>query len=204
MRACGGALAEQLAAAVAVPHAATVATLLDDVGTLRDLLSGRIHSGGLLGIDGLDACRRVHDGTCDAVVCLLAAGFAGTSLLSEARRMARPQAPIALLTYDRADPPAHEAVLLDAGLDGPYLGALVPGDLVAAATAAGFTARPVRDVARFDSPAHFWRVMVEERPLAAEIGDPAESRARVAELLRPWQAADDTLRIPVVATLLLH
>jgi hypothetical protein len=174
-----------------------VATLLDDSGTLELQLGRRLGAGTVIALAEPGDTARLEDTSCDGVFALLTAGFGGESLLREALRIARPRAPVAVITYSAEDPPAHEAVLVAAGLRGPFLDALLPRRLVASAVALGFTATAVRDVARFDSPAEFWRVMVDERALQGDV-----DREAVEAGLRPWLAADDTLRIPVVATLL--
>jgi hypothetical protein len=64
----------------------------------------------------------------------------------------------------------------------------------------------LHDVVRFDGMAAYWTAMVVDRAIGAELtgeSDAALSALREAcrESLEPWTAADETMRIPVRATL---
>jgi len=145
------------------------------------------------------------------VASLCTLGFwQGVSLVAEAERMTRPDGIAAVLTWDPASPPAHEAALVDAlreeaGVHSRFLDQCLQ--------TAGFTERPtwgrsrIRDVVRFDGIAHYWAAMVADRPVAAELAHESDAalravRAACERALRPFTAVDGTMRIPVVATLL--
>jgi SAM-dependent methyltransferase len=237
--AIGEALAEQVVDVLEFAPTGRVLDLIADLGTMSFVLARRVRDPGRViatEVDGslLDGSQRrfmeaapepgvewlriepgvlpLGDGSCDAVVSLLTLGFGDASaLLAEARRIAPRAGGIALAVYDAADPPAHEAILVeslgDQGIESGFLGRLMPAGIIEAAGGLGYTSTRIRDVARFDGPNHFWTVMIEERPLQLELDrlamtTVASVRARVLARLRPFMAADDTIRIPVSTTLL--
>lgn len=213
-RAVGEALVEQLLAAARLTDDAAVADLISD-GVLARAVQRRLGPRGRLAIlpPGAVGDRiPLADESLDALLCLLTLGFGEwRALLDEARRAIRPSGTVLVLSYDREKPPEVEAPLLDAlsshEQDSPYFNALLPADLIAVATQRGYIRSQVRDIARFDSPDHYWRTMVEGRPLGVEFdamdaAQAASIRAAVLEELRCHRAADDTLRIPVTAVLL--
>jgi hypothetical protein len=153
----------------------------------------------------------VEAGSCDRVASLGTAGFwGGTSLLDELARITRPAGAAAVLTWDAAEPPAHELALAgalrdEAGVSSPFLDQCLQ--------APGFTTHPrwdsvrLHDVVRFDGIAHYWVAMVVERPIAAELSEVSETvreavRAGCERNLEQFTAADGTIRIPVTAILL--
>lgn len=204
VQACARGLAEQLVAAVPFGPGAVVATLLDEDAVLEPEVSHRLDGGSIIGIHDVRDLVAVEDGSCDAVLSLLTAGFAGPDVLPQITRILRRGGHAALLVYDRESPPAHEAVLLDVlrahGITSAYLDALLPDGFAQAADHAGFVRSELRDVARFDGPQQFWQAMVAGRPVAAEVD--AAPRDEILGGLAPWRAADDTMRIPVSALLL--
>jgi len=213
-RALGEALTEHLLSAVPVAADASVVDVLAD-GVLSRALQTRLGPQGRLIIVEPGTVRErlpLDDASADAVFSLLTLGFGNAPpLLAEMRRVARRPGAVAALVYDASHPPAQEAPLLDAlrehGVPSPFYDQLLPEDLLDAAREDEFTAESVRDVARFDGPAHYWNTMVVQRELAADLqGLDADTvaalQASVARSLRPHLAADDTLRIPVTAVLL--
>jgi hypothetical protein len=153
----------------------------------------------------------VAGASCDRVASLCTLGFwRGTSLLVEAERITRNTGTAALLTWDPAHPPAHEGSLVDALLDEVGVHSRFMEQCLATpalAERAHWERTTLRDVVRFDGIAHYWAAMVVERPVAVELAhqpDVALRAVRVAceRALQPFTAADGTMRIPVVATLL--
>lgn len=150
------------------------------------------------------------DASCDRVASLCTFGFwEGGSLLDVAERLTDASGSAAVVTWDTASPPLHEVALFGAlhdlaGVDSDFLKrCLAAPD---PALLRRWEAIPLHDVVRFDGVAQYWAAMVTERPVAAElIGQSAETlqaARRACELaLRPWIAADETIRFAVRATL---
>jgi hypothetical protein len=229
-------LAEQLVAELGVQPGDTTCDLMCDSGTLGSALGAAVGTrGSVLLVDTdiavLEAAASdvaaagcavstaiagthgvaVAGASCDRVASLCTVGFwRGTSLLVEAERITRDGGIAALVTWDTAQPPAHEGALVDALRDevGVY-SRFVEQCL----QTADFTERAhwdrttLRDVVRFDGIAHYWAAMVVERPVAAELAHVSEVavravRAACERALQAFTAVDGTMRIPVVATLL--
>lgn len=145
----------------------------------------------------------------DHVVSLFTAGFAGASLLREALRITRPGGVVALLVWDSAALPPHEAALAQALATRarrrwPFVDQIAPRLALPSDTT---TAR-VHDVVRFDGIDDYWASMVDDRILRDEVRALPDSslaavRADCERLLLPYTAADGTMRIPAEAALLL-
>ncbi len=152
----------------------------------------------------------LDDASYDRVASLCTFGFwDGGSLLDIADRLTDASGSAAVLTWDTASPPLHEVTLFDAlrdlaGVDSAFLKrCLATPD---PALLRRWEATPLHDVVRFDGIAQYWAAMVTERPVAAELigqsADTLQAARRACELaLRPWIAADETIRFPVRATL---
>jgi SAM-dependent methyltransferase len=150
------------------------------------------------------------ESSCDRVASLCTLGFwDGDSLLDVAERATRPGGRAAVLAWDPLRPPAHEAALAGAlrevlGISSTFLTrCLATPD---PAHAARWEPVTLHDVVRFDGMAAYWEAMVGDRPIGADLtgqSDAALSALRAAchESLEPWTAADETMRIPVRATL---
>ena len=136
----------------------------------------------------------------------------GASLFEAAVRVCRPSGVAALVAWDAAAPPLHEAALDDAlrgvtGVRSPFL-----SRCLATAQPTGavpWEATVIRDVVCFDGMTHYWAAMVAERPLEAELAGVdedslSEIRDTCRRSLQPCTAADGTMRIPVSATLWRH
>ncbi len=197
-------LAEQLCSSFDLATATAVADIGCDGGTLSLALAARLPPGARLHVTSGGAAP-LPDASCDRVGSLLSAGFLpGT--FDEAERIAGVGALLAVVTWGD-DPPAHEAVLhallsRATGHSSPFL-----EQVLAVPRPAGWSEAALRDVVRFDGPGECWAAMVEERPLAGELHAlPGAARAEVRRdyerALRPYEAADGTLRIPVAARLL--
>jgi len=229
-------LAEQVVAALGVQSGDTACDLMCDSATLGIALGAAVGARGRVLLVDTDAsvlaaaagevsatgCSvstavavagkvPVEAGSCDRVASLGTAGFwDGTSLPDELVRITRPAGATAVLTWDAAEPPAHELALAgalrdEAGVSSPFLHQCLQ--------APAFTTHPrwdsvrLHDVVRFDGIAHYWVAMVVERPIAAELAQLSETvrrsvRAGCERNLRHFTAADGTIRIPVTATLL--
>jgi hypothetical protein len=146
--------------------------------------------------------------TADRVASLCTYGFwDGDSLLDVAEGVSRRRATV--LTWDAAEPPAHEIALTDAlrdiaRIDSPFLRRCL--DCPDANRASPWEPVILRDVVQFDGIAAYWAAMVLERPLRREFdklpGDEvAAVRSACQRALQRWTAADGTMRIPVRATL---
>lgn len=136
----------------------------------------------------------------------------GASLFDAAVRICRRPGIAALVTWDPAAPPLHEAALDDAlqGITGARSRFLSRCLATAQPTgAARWEVTMIRDVVCFDGMTHYWAAMVAERPLAAELAGVdedslSEIRDACRRSLQPCTAADGTMRIPVAATLWRH
>jgi SAM-dependent methyltransferase len=160
------------------------------------------------GVDGIPVISE----SCDRVGSLCTAGFwDGGSLFDEAERIVRSPGSAAVVFWDDRRPPAHEVVLSDAlrdeaGVDSGFLRRCVFA--VPAAPPRWATAE-LRDVVRFDGITHYWAAMVVERPVASELAGALAATERAVRAacergLEPFTAADGTIRIPVMATMLLR
>jgi hypothetical protein len=150
------------------------------------------------------------ESSCDRVASLCTLGFwDGDSLLDVAERATRPSGRAAVLAWDPLHPPAHEAALAGAlrevlGTSSTFLArCLASPD---PAHAARWEPVTLHEVVRFDGIAAYWAAMVVDRTIGVELigaSDAALSALRAAcrESLDPWTAADETMRIPVRATL---
>ena len=152
----------------------------------------------------------VDDDTCDRVASLATLGGTdATSLLRETRRVLHAGGAVACIVWDAGAPPPHEMALAaalqaEAGIESRFLRAL----LAPVRAPEGFSDIELRDVARFDGFNQLWFAMVDERPLAGELRSLSEElrdavRRRCEALLAGYAAADGTMRIPVVARLLV-
>ena len=70
----------------------------------------------------------------------------------------------------------------------------------------GWDIAQLRDVVRFDGIVQYWAAMVLERPALTDLDGASEQTVRAVRsgceaALRPYIAADGTMRIPVTATL---
>ena len=231
-------LAEQLVDALDVLPGETVCDLMCDGGTLGVALAGSVGAQGRVvlvdsDVSSVEIARRevasagcvvsavvaetreipVPDSSCARVGSLCTIGFwDGASLFDAAERIAAPNGIAALVTWDHAARPLHEAALDDAlrgltGVASPFLSRCLTGTLPT--DASRWDSATLRDVVCFDGMAYFWAAMVAERPLAAELSgldDAALSAVRHAceRGLRACTAADGTMRIPVSATLWRH
>jgi hypothetical protein len=227
-------LAEQVTDALDVRQGQTACDLICDSGTLGLALGAAVgHEGHVVLIDSdaallpaashevsstgcavsaqvAEAETAPDDHRCDRVASLCTFGFwDGVSLLDVAKRMTHRGGRAAVLTWDSANPPAHE-VALDvalrdvAGLESSFLTRCLAGP--DAAEALGWEPVTLHDVVRFDGINVYWAAMVLERPVAHELdhqpGDSAQAmRAACVRALQPWTAPDGTMRIPVRATL---
>jgi hypothetical protein len=229
-------LAEQVVAALGVQSGDTACDLLCDSGTLGVALGAAVGARGRVLLVDTDAsvlaaaagevsatgcsvstavavAGRVpmEAESCDRAASLGTAGFwDGTSLPDELARVTRPSGAAAVLSWDAAEPPAHELALAgalrdEAGVSSPFLHQCLQ--------APGFPTHPrwdavqLQDVVLFDGISHYWVAMVVERPIAAELVEVSEAvrrsvRAGCERNLRQFTAADGTMRIPVTAILL--
>jgi hypothetical protein len=146
----------------------------------------------------------------DRVASLCTFGFwSDGSLLDTADRALRPTGRAAVLTWDPALQPPHEAALVEAlrdvvGIQSRFLTRCL------ASPDAGQSPRwepvAVHDVVRFDGITEYWTAMVVERPIARELEHQPERviaavRDACQRALLPWTGADGTMRIPVLASL---
>jgi hypothetical protein len=198
-------LAIQLVEALAPAPGARVITLLDEGDLLGRLLRDRGAQ-----VVAWDPGSPPPRG--DAAASLLALGFTGAARTLAALTAALARTGLAVhVVYSAADPPALEEALARAargiGIVSSHLARLVSVDAVPAGLRGGYATARLRDVARFDGFAQLWRAVVEETPLGEELAGEAEGRlagmrAALAADMRPWTAADGTLRIPITAHLL--
>lgn len=227
-------LAEQVVDALDVHPGETGCDLMCDAGTLGLAFAAVVGpEGRVLFVDTdaatSDAARRevsrsgcaavslvagahaipVTTASCDRVASLLTAGFwDGASLFDEAERVRTPGGSAAIVTWDEANPPAHEVALeaalrAEVGLDSRFLRAC----RAPVSMPRHWETVLLRDVVRFDGMAQYWAAMVLERPVAGEIASLPEtalqaSRMACERALRAFIAADGTMRIPVAATML--
>ncbi len=152
----------------------------------------------------------LDDASFDRVASLCTYGFwEGGSMLDAAERALRPAGRAAVLTWELAHPPAHEAVLVDAlrdvaGIESPFLFRCLASPN--AERSLLWEAVGVHDVVRFDGITEYWAAMVVDRPVVRELehqpdGVLAALRDACQRSLIPWTAADGTMRIPVRARL---
>ncbi len=146
----------------------------------------------------------------DRVASLCTFGFwDGPSLFDAAQRLTGTDGASAVVTWEMASPPLHEVVLMDAlhdvaGLESDFLRRCLR--VPEAAPIRQWRSEPLHDVVRFDGIAQYWSAMVTERPIASEIAGQSLAtllavRSACQTALRPWTAADETIRFPVRATL---
>jgi len=146
----------------------------------------------------------------DRVATLCTFGFWDDgSLLDVAEGATRPGGRAAVLTWDPADPPAHEAALVASLRDV----AGVQSHFLSRCLACPDGAREQRwervllhDVVQFDGIAAYWAAMVLERSIRPELDHIPDDvlaavRGACQLALQPWTAADGTLRVPVRAFL---
>jgi hypothetical protein len=228
-------LAEQVVGALDVQPGETACDLICDGGTLGVAMGATVGRQGAVALvdsdDGLlqSALREVAETgcevsahiadrdasalmeqSCDRIASLCTHGFwDGPSLFGVAERATRPGGCAAIVTWDAALPPLHEAALVDAlrdvcGIHSRFLErCLARVDTV---RAAGWDQVALHDVARFDGIVGYWAAMVVARPLAAELADVSDDllsavRAACQRALEHCTAADGTMLIPVHATL---
>jgi hypothetical protein len=176
-------------------------TALRDVSATGCTVSTLVASGGAI---------QLLESSCDRVGSLCTLGFwDGDSLLDVAELATRPGGHAAMLAWEAERPPAHEAALVDAlrdvlGFSSQFLRrCLATPD---PAHAARWEPVTLHDVVRFDGIGSYWAAMVVDRPIGGELAGESEAalsavRAACQQALRRWTAADETLRIPVRATL---
>ena len=228
-------LAEQVADALDVHQGETACDLMCDGGTLgvalasavggtgrvvlvdteAELLTASMADVSAIGCEvsthlAVGAVSTLDDASFDRVASLCTYGFwEGGSMLDAAEWALRPAGRAAVLTWELAHPPAHEAVLVDAlrdvaGIESPFLfRCLTSPD---ADRSLLWEAVAVHDVVRFDGITEYWAAMVVDRPLVGELehqpdGVMAAVRDACQRALLPWTAADGTMRIPVRARL---
>jgi len=225
-------LGEQLIAAMHLEPGAVVCELMCDGGVLSSALARALPVDGTLVLTDTDramlegvaaqaggACRieaRVIDGpriplddaSCDALTSLLTLTFAEAgALLADARRVLRPGGSLAVVVWDAANPPAHEAAL-DAALRANGVTSRFMQRVLAPVNApAGVAQTVLHDVARLETFAHLWAACVDQRPLSDELAALDEAvvtamRRDHEALLMRFAAADGTLRVPLSARLL--
>lgn len=178
-----------------------LAAALTEVAACAAHVSTRIAQGAVSAFD---------DASFDRVASLCTHGFwDGVSLFDAAERAIRPTGRGAVLTWNAAQPPPHEAVLVDALRDVAGIRSRFLTQCLASPDAAGlqrWDAVAVNDVVRFDGLTAYWTAMVVERPLVRELEHQPERviaavRNACQHALVPWTAADGTMRIPVRASL---
>ncbi len=228
-------LAEQVVGVLDVQPGETACDLICDGGTLGIAMGATVGRHGAVALvdsdDGLvqsalrevaeTGCKvsaHVADGdasplmerSCDRIASLCTHGFwDGASLFGVAERATRPGGCAAIVTWDAAHPPLHEAALVDAlrdvcGIHSRFLERCLA--CVDTERADGWDQVALHDVARFDGIVGYWAAMVVARPLAAELADVSDDllsavRAACQRALEPCTAADGTMLIPVHATL---
>jgi SAM-dependent methyltransferase len=146
----------------------------------------------------LGAQATPQGGDFDVVFNLLTLGWSDpASTLATMRKMLKPGGRLALLTYSGGNA-VHELILRDAvGEDGnlfPDLtGMLAQGTLV-------------RELLRFDGPHQFWDTMVDGRDITQRYAPEQlkEIRHSIEESLRPYEAADGTILMPIDVMLYLE
>jgi len=142
------------------------------------------------------------DATFDCAVNLLTAGWAESSLLEEMRRVTKPGGRTAVLSYAGGDA-VHERLLLESVTDVTGASPKYAEPLLTQLPKAGMHVAQVRDVVRFDSAHQYWDVMVDGRAIFDGDDQQArEVRDLVTHKLKPFTAADGTIRIPVDLALL--
>jgi len=229
-------LAEQVVDALDVHQGETACDLMCDGGTLGLALGSAVGGTGRVVLVDTDAelltaamaevsatgCKvsthlaaagavsTLDDASFDRVASLCTYGFwDGGSMLDAAKRAMCPAGRAAVLTWDVAHPPAHEAVLVEAlrdvaGIESPFLTRCLASP--EAERSQRWDAVAVHDVVRFDGIAEYWTAMVVERPLVRDLEDQADGviaavRDACQRALLPSTAADGTMRIPVSARL---
>jgi len=231
-------LAEQLVTALGPLPGETVCDLMCDGGTLGSALGSAVGETGRVVVVDSDAlsvamaardaassgCRvsaavadageiPVEDSSCARVGSLCTLGFwDGASLFDAAARIAGARGIAALLMWDPALPPLHEAALDDAlrGITGVRSQFLSRCLSTARPTGASrWESATLHDVVCFDGIAGYWAAMVLERPLATELGGVDEAAQReirqaCQRRLQSCTGADGTMRIPISATLWRH
>ncbi|HUZ70571.1 MAG TPA: hypothetical protein VMU65_12760 [Candidatus Saccharimonadales bacterium] len=208
----GGTLAVALGAAVGMEGRVI---LVDTDAALLTAVSRDVAASGCAVATSVatDRVLAMTDGTCDRVASLCTLGFwDGADPFDEVERIVMASGVAAFVVWDGADPPAHERALLDAlrdeaGMRSPFLDRCLPVGV--ADGRAHWDTVTLRDVVRFDGMAQYWAAMVVERPVAAELAGASAStldavRGACERALRPWIAADGTMRIPVTATMARH
>jgi SAM-dependent methyltransferase len=228
-------LAEQVVDALDAHPGDTACDLMCDAGTLGVALGSAVGDMGRVVLVDTDAallaaamaeasaCRchvtthlaagaasALGDASLDRVASLCTFGFwSDGSLLDTADRALRPTGRAAVLTWDPALQPPHEAALVEAlrdvvGIQSRFLTRCL------ASPDAGQSPRwepvAVHDVVRFDGITEYWTAMVVERPIARELEHQPERviaavRDACQRALLPWTGADGTMRIPVLASL---
>lgn len=135
----------------------------------------------------------------DAAVSLLRlSGAVGTAALREMQRVARHAAAI----VTAASRPLPEDLLARAWQE---VTAAVPHELAPPRSALppdGWTATPMRDVARFDRAEQLWTALCDHLGIPMEDAQAIAVSRHFNDALVAFQGADGTLRIPVEVTLL--
>ncbi|MBV8444864.1 MAG: hypothetical protein JOZ92_02990 [Candidatus Dormibacteraeota bacterium] len=195
-------LAEQIAPLIA--DGTPVHVLDGDCGELEAALRAAAQKRRVVVVERLDDALR----TIGWLAALCTLGDADETARHLARLASRGTSS-ALAVWDAAAPPAHEQALLESlracHIDTAplqrYFTRIDPSDL------SGFAIENLRDVARFDGFTQCWDALVLERIDSLQLRSlsPASLellRHKLAERLRRYAAADDTLRIPFAAALL--
>jgi ubiE/COQ5 methyltransferase family len=219
-----GPLAEQLVEAAGIVPGMRVVDVLGDAGVLTRRLATTIGpSGSVVTVVGDDDSARAlaqelresrtiasevvaspddlpfEEREFDAALSLLRlTGDVGTAALREMERVAHHAAAIVTATSR----PLPEDLLARAWQE---VTAAIPPALAPAAAALppdGWTATPMRDVARFDRAQQLWMALCDHLGIPMEDAEAIAVSRHFNEALVAFQGADGTLRIPIEVSLL--
>jgi hypothetical protein len=211
--------AEQLCGLVGARPGDRALDVLSDGAVMAHLLQRHVAPGGsVVTVDDEGEAAVLAPAAADVVTSLFGLAHAADPFARLAAMQAalRPAGRLAAAVWAGRAGASHEAAVL-AGLEHAGLGSEFirqalrlgePGVLEAGLRERGLSdalqLRRLRDVVRFDGVDHLLAALLDERPVAAEVGAlPSGTRQRVRSLcaarLEPFTAADGTLRIPVTA-----
>jgi hypothetical protein len=135
----------------------------------------------------------------DAAVSLLRlSGAVGTAALREMERVAHQAA--AIVTAESRPLPEDLLARAWQEVTSALPPALAPAPVARAPD--GWTATPMRDVARFDGAEQLWLALCDHLAIPIEDAQAAAVSRRFNQALVAFEGADGTLRIPVEVTLL--